>query len=114
MNLEYRFGRKIFYLGFAAGGLVNSDGGSFLYVGNYADIRYKNYIATPLLSVGRYNKGAGPDLGGVLQFRSSVTLAYELQDGSRVGVRVAHISNARIRESNPGANEVLLTYGLRF
>lgn len=114
LNLEYQFGKKIFYIGFAAGGLVNSDGGSFVYLGNFADIRYKNYVATPLLSVGAYQKGAGPDLGGTLQFRSSITLAYELEDGSRVGVRVAHISNAGIHDKNPGANEVLLTYGYRF
>ncbi|MDH3414440.1 MAG: acyloxyacyl hydrolase [Gammaproteobacteria bacterium] len=113
-NLEYRFGKKISYLGFALGGLMNTNSGSFVYVGNYVDIGYKNYVITPLLSVGSYRKGAGPDLGGTLQFRSSITLAYELEDGSRVGVRVAHISNAGIHDENPGANEFLVTYGFPF
>ncbi len=113
-NVEYRFGKKISYIGFAVGGMVNSNSGSFVYLGNYADIRYKSYIATPLLSVGAYRKGAGPDLGGTLQFRSSITLAYQLEDGSRVGVRIAHISNAGIHEENPGANEFLITYGMSF
>lgn len=114
LNLEYRFGKKFFYLGFAAGGLANTDGGKFLYLGNYADIRYKKIVVTPLLSVGAYRKGSGPDLGGTLQFRSSVTLAYELDDGSRFGVRLAHISNAGIYDENPGANEVLITYAFPF
>jgi lipid A 3-O-deacylase len=113
-NLEYRFGKKISYIGFALGGLMTSNSGSFVYVGNYADFRYKHYIATPQLSVGAYRKGAGPDLGGTLQFRSSVTLAYQLEDGSRVGVRVAHISNAGIHDDNPGENEFLITYGFGF
>ncbi len=114
LNLEYRFGKKIAYLGFAVGGLVTSDSGSFVYVGNYADIRYKNYIATPMLSVGAYRKGAGPDLGGTLEFRSSITLAYEFEDGSRIGLRVAHVSNASIHDDNPGENEVLITCSFRF
>ncbi len=114
LNLEYHFGKKIYYLGFAIGGLVNSDGGSFVYLGNYADIRYKTYVVTPLVSVGAYRRGAGPDLGGTLQFRSSITLAYETKDSSRVGVRVAHTSNAGIYDENPGANEVLITYGSSF
>lgn len=114
LNIEYRFGKKISYLGFAVGGLVTSDSGSFVYVGNFADIRYKNYIATPLLSVGAYRKGAGPDLGGTLEFRSSITLAYEFEDGSRIGVRFAHTSNATIHDDNPGENEFLMTCSFRF
>lgn len=114
LNLEYQFGKKFFYLGFAVGGLANTDGGKFLYLGNYADIRFKKFVATPLLSVGAYRKGSGPDLGGTLQFRSSLTLAYELNNGSRFGVRIAHISNADIHDENPGANEVLITYAFPF
>jgi hypothetical protein len=114
LNLEYRFGKKISFLGFAVGGLVTSDSGGFVYVGNYADIRYKRIGATPMLSVGAYRKGAGLDLGGTLEFRSSITLAYELEDGSRFGVRVAHMSNASIYDDNPGENEILLTYDFSF
>ncbi len=113
-NLEYRFGKKFYYVGFALGGLANTEGGGFVYVGNHADIRYGKFVATPLLSVGAYSKGAGLDLGGTLQFRSSVTIAYEFQDGSRVGIRMAHISNAGIHDENPGVNELLLTFDFPF
>lgn len=114
VNVEYRFGRKFFYLGFVVGGLVNSDGGSFVYVGNYADIRYKRFVATPVLSLGAYEEGDGPDLGGTFEFRSSIALDYEIGKDSRVGVRVSHTSNAGIHEDNPGANELLLTYSFSF
>ena len=114
LNLEYRFGKKFFYLGFAVGGLANTDGGKFIYLGNYADIRYKRIIVTPMLSVGGYRRGSGPDLGGDLQFRSSVTVDYEFDNRSRLGVRLAHISNAGIEDENPGSNEILVTYAFPF
>lgn len=114
LNLEYRFGKKFFYLGFAIGGLANTDGGKFVYLGNYADIRYKRIIVTPLLSVGAYSRGSGPDLGGTLEFRSSVTVDYEFDNRSRLGVRLAHISNAGIHDENPGLNELLITYAFPF
>ncbi|MDX1529074.1 MAG: acyloxyacyl hydrolase [Gammaproteobacteria bacterium] len=114
LNLEYRFGRKFFYLGFALGGLANTDGGKFVYLGNYADIRYRRIIVTPLLSVGAYSRGSGPDLGGTLQFRSAVTVDYEFDNRSRLGVRLAHTSNASIHDENPGLNEILFTYAFPF
>ncbi|MDH3316794.1 MAG: acyloxyacyl hydrolase [Gammaproteobacteria bacterium] len=114
LNVEYRFGKKLFYLGLVTGVLVNSDSGGFVYVGNYVDIRYKKFIATPLLSVGAYSQGAGPDLGGTLEFRSSITFAYELEDKSRIGVGIAHISNASIHDENPGENEILVSYSFHF
>ncbi len=114
VNVEYLSGKKIYYLGMVTGGLVNSDSGGFVYVGSYADIRYKRFIATPVLSVGAYNQGASRDLGGTLQFRSSITLAYELEGKSRIGVRVAHTSNAGIHDENPGENEILATYSFYF
>lgn len=114
VNLEYRAGQKLFYLGPLFGVLVNADGGAFVYAGAYADLRYRRFILTPSLAAGAYEQGSGPDLGGTLQFRSSVTVAYELEHRSRIGVRVAHISNARLHSENPGENEVLLIYGFRF
>lgn len=114
LNLEYRWGKKIAYIGFTVGGLVNSDGGSFVYLGNYAEIKYKRFIATPVLSLGAYQQGAGPDLGGTFQFRSSLTLDYVIEEGSRIGVRVAHISNAGIHDENPGLNEFLVMYTFSF
>lgn len=107
---EYRSGKKLFFIGPAAGIMVNADGGVFGYGGIYADFKYRNWILTPLVSIGGYAQRGSKDLGGIFQFRSSITLAYQFDQGARLGVRLAHISNAHIYPNNPGENELLLTY----
>jgi hypothetical protein len=67
---------------------------------------------TPLLAIGGYGEGSSKDLGGVFQFRQSLDLAYRFANGHRLGIRVAHISNGSIHDSNPGEEELLLTYSL--
>lgn len=71
-------------------------------------------MATPFLGLGGYSEGDDTDLGGVFQFRASLNLAYQFHDGSRFGVRFAHISNAGIHDRNPGEEELLLTYSIPF
>ena len=109
-TVEYRFGRKVFVIGLALGMVANTDGGLYGYAGAYADLSYGRLYITPQLAMGGYGDGDGTDLGGVFQFRQSLDLAYRFANGQRLGVRVAHISNADIHESNPGEEEVLLTY----
>ncbi len=114
-NVEYRFGNKFYYLGLTLGAAASVDGSAIFYLGNYADIRFgRHYFLTPVLSVGAYRTGGGKDLGGTLQFRSAVTLAYEMKDKSRIGVRFAHTSNADLHDENPGMNEFFLTYSFHF
>ena len=62
--------------------------------------------------MGAYHQGNSRDLGGVFQFREMVDLAYRFDNGQRLGVRVAHISNAHIHEYNPGEEEYYLTYAI--
>jgi hypothetical protein len=109
-TVEYRFGRKVFVVGFALGLMANTDGGLFGYVGVYGDLSYKKFYLTPQLAMGGYGQGSSTDLGGVFQFRESLDLAYRFDNGHRLGIRVAHISNAYIHEINPGEEELLLTY----
>ncbi|KAA9009072.1 acyloxyacyl hydrolase [Histidinibacterium aquaticum] len=61
------------------------------------------------LMPGFYAPGDGPDIGGNLQFRSSLGVSYEFLNEARVGVYYDHRSNAGIQDDNPG----LETYGLR-
>ena len=111
-TIEYRFGRKVFVIGPALGLLANTGGGLFGYVGVYGDLSYRNFYVTPLLAIGGYGEGSSKDLGGVFQFRQSLDLAYRFANRHRLGIRVAHISNASIHNSNPGEEELLLTYSL--
>lgn len=113
-RLELRFGNKFLFVGPAAGILGTSDGGIYGYGGFYADIRFKNFVLTPLLAIGGYRKGSGKDLGGVFEFRESITFAYQFDGGSRLGLQVAHMSNASIYDRNPGQQDVFVTYAVPF
>jgi hypothetical protein len=109
-TVEYRFGRKVFVVGLALGVMANTEGGLFGYVGAYTDLSYKKLYVTPQLAMGGYDEGGGQDLGGVFQFRQSIDLAYRFDNGQRLGIRAAHISNASIHNSNPGEEELVLIY----
>lgn len=109
-TVEYRFGRKLFMIGPALGVLANTDGGLYGYAGAYVDLSYGSFYVTPEAGLGGYREGDGPDLGGVFQFRLSLDLAWRADNGHRLGVRVAHISNADIHVMNPGEEELLLIY----
>lgn len=109
-TVEYRFGRKLFVVGLTLGVMANTEGGGFGYTGIYSDLSYKNIYLTPQLAFGGYHEGDSKDLGEVFQFRMSLDLAYRFANGQRLGLRGAHISNAGIHVSNPGEEEILLTY----
>lgn len=109
-TIEYRFGRKVFVVGLSLGLVANTNGGLYGYVGAYADLSYGKFYFTPQLAMGGYGEGNSSDLGGVFQFRESIDLAYRFDNGHRLGVRAAHISNADIHPHNPGEEEILLTY----
>jgi lipid A 3-O-deacylase len=109
-TVEYRFGRKVFVIGPALGVMANTEGGLFGYIGAYGDLSYRKLYVTPQLAMGGYREGSSKDLGGVFQFRQSLDLAYRFDNGQRLGIRVAHISNASIHPINPGEEELLLIY----
>ena len=111
-TFEYRFGRKLLFIGPALGAMVNAEGGLFGYFGLYFDLSAGPVYFTGQLAAGGYHEGDSRDMGGVFQFRQSIDLAYRFDNGHRLGVRVAHISNADIHDRNPGAEEYYLTYGV--
>jgi hypothetical protein len=111
-TIEYRLGRKLLFVGPALGGLANVEGGAFGYFGLYFDLSAGPVYFTGLLGVGAWHEGNSRDLGGVFQFREQIDLAWRFDNGHRLGARVAHISNADIHDTNPGAEEYYLTYTL--
>jgi hypothetical protein len=111
-RIEFRYGQKFLHIGPAVGVLANNKGGAFGYGGIYSDIKYGDFVVTPLGAIGGYHRGGSEDLGGTFQFRLSLNVAYELSGQSRLGVQFAHISNAGIQSRNPGDNEVLATYAI--
>lgn len=111
-SLEYRFGRKLWVIGPALGVLANADGGVYGYLGLYLDLGIGSVRITPMLAAGGYHEGSSEDLGGVFQFRQSLAMAWQFENGHRLGLKLAHISNANINGENPGSEDLLLTYAL--
>ncbi len=113
-KVEVRIGKKLFFVGPALGIVANTDGGLMGYGGIYVDLSYRRVVLTTVLSLGGYHQGDSVDLGGIFQFREEFTLSYQFDNGSRLGVVWAHISNAGTHDNNPGENEVLVTYAIPF
>ncbi len=113
-RVELRLGEKLYFIGPAVGLMANTDGGVFGYVGMYADLTYGDIVITPFAGPGGYAEGGSKDLGGVFQFRTGVTVAYAFAGGSRLGIHLGHLSHAGINGSNPGEEDVFITYALPF
>ncbi len=61
---------------------------------------------------GFFQANGGPDLGGNFQIQSFVEGHYRLSNRDRISVRLGHISNASVRETNPGAEILTLQYSV--
>jgi len=113
-QLEGRFGRKFLGIGPLVGALSNSDGGVIAYAGIYLDLALGRFVLSPQTGFGAYEKGSSKDLGGTFEFISGLGLSYQFENRSRLGVRYEHISNANLHDANPGADILLLNYGIPF
>lgn len=111
INVEYQSASKLFGIGAAWGLMANTRGGFMGYTGFYSDIAWDRWVLTPVLGFGGYDAGKnGKDLGSTFEFRLELGLAYQFANGGRLGVKIAHISNAYIVNQDPGENEALVTY----
>jgi lipid A 3-O-deacylase len=114
LDLEFRYGRKLFHVGPALGVIADARGGGMVYVGFYGDIPLGPIIVTPLAGLGVWRRGDrdDEDLGGWFEYRLSLEASYQFANRSRLGLRIGHISNADLHRRNPGENDLMLTYGL--
>lgn len=113
-QVEFRFGKKLLYVGPLAGVYANFDGGVFGYAGLYLDLALGPFVLSPQTSIAAYEQGDSKDLGGTFQFMSGLGLSWEFADHSRLGLRYQHISNANLHDKNPGGDILLLNYGIAF
>jgi len=113
-KIELRAGKKIAFVGPAVGLFITNEGFSYGYAGIYADLRYGRFLLTPLVAAGICHEGDGIDLGGPIEFRESLEIAYRVDERWLVGLSLAHISNGQVYEHNPGQNDILLTIAVGF
>ncbi len=116
LGVEYRFaGLKIpklpasIALKPAVGAAGTKDGNAWVYGGLRLDLKLGGWVVTPQFAVSLYEDGGGRDLGGVLEFRSGLEVAYDFGKGPRVGLLFYHLSNADFYDFNPGSNSLVLT-----
>ncbi len=91
----------------------NTDGALYVFGGFAYDWKVTNNIyIIPSLAAGLYGEGDSKDLGGAIEFRSSIELAYRFDNGMRLGAQLQHLSNASIYDKNPGTEMLTLNYTL--
>ena len=110
-NAEYQSGFRFYGIGYVLGLLANTDGGVDGYGGLYANLALTpHWILTPKTAVSGYSPGSSKKMGSTFLFRLELGLTYQMDNGGRLGLKIAHLSNADIYPRNPGENELLITY----
>jgi len=66
----------------------------------------RRWRLTPGFAAGVYDRNGDIDLGGPIEFRSSLDVSCAVGNGMRIGVTIYHVSNARLYDRNPGINAV--------
>lgn len=112
-RLEYRHNNIWKSLYPSLGVMVNTDDAVYgVFSLNYDFYLHEHIVLTPYTGVGVYEENDSKDLGGPIEFRSGVELAYEADNGTRLGVNFSHMSNASIYEDNPGAEELVFNVSI--
>lgn len=113
-RLEWQGPRAWWILSPLVGFMATGDGAVFGYAGVSTDVWLTPKLAlVPSVAAGVYDDGSdGKDLGHTAEFRSQLELRYNLDWGGRIGVAFSHMSNAGLDDDNPGANSLMLTYGV--
>lgn len=93
---------------------ATTDGSVYGYAGlNWdAELVKDELYLIPSFAAGLYHKGDGKELGGAIEFRSGIELAYQFSNEHRLGAQFNHISNASIYKHNPGSEAALVTYSI--
>ena len=115
VGAEYRFSPVEYGIRPMVGFFATTDSSLYGYAGLHWDIELiaNQLYLSPNFAAGAYTAGDdGKRLGGTIEFRSGIELAYQMPNQHRVGVAFNHLSNASIYNRNPGVEMLLLTYSI--
>ncbi len=112
-DAQFRLNTQLWIFRPQVGLFVTSDAGFYAHAGIYTDVHLgDSVVLSPSLSVGGFHEGEGKDLGGVVEIRSAIELAYKFENKARLGLQFGHLSNASIYDSNPGEEFLILNYSI--
>ncbi len=112
-RLEYRHQNIWRNLYPSLGLMVNTDEAIYgVFSLNYEIDLSHNFYLTPFTGVGVYEENDSKDLGGPIEFRSGLEVAYQGDNGYRVGLNFSHMSNASIYEDNPGEESLVVNVSI--
>jgi hypothetical protein len=95
----------------AAGVMAGAQGSLYVYGGFRFELPLdERWTFSPGWAAGLYHRSPVFDLGGPVEFRTSLELDYRLSGGSRVGFCLYHLSNAGFFTRNPGSESLVVTY----
>jgi lipid A 3-O-deacylase len=110
LGLGYRFGDGPWALRPFLAATVTSKGALYGWAGISYDLHLGPVTLSPSFGPGLYRAGDGIDLGYPLEFRSELEVGCRLGRRSRIGVSLAHMSNAGLGDINPGTETLTLYY----
>lgn len=85
----------------------------FLYIDLRRDFWLTDrWIAIPSFGLGAFDDSEEIQLGGKLEFRVGIEIAYRFHRQYRVGVAIFHFSNAGLSDSNPGTEALVLSLSI--
>jgi len=95
-----------------AGAFVNTDTKACLFAGITIPIQVKKRLFFRIsFAPGLYTAtNEKKDLGFLLEFRTTLKLAWVLPNEGRLGIQFSHISNADIGDKNPGSETLVISY----
>ena len=112
-EVQARFQKRIWLFKPQVGAFATTKSGFYVYAGGSMDLFFgRRCVVSPGFSIGMYGKGDGKKLGGILEFRSSLEIAYRLNNRGRVGIQIGHLSNASLYDENPGTEFAILNYSI--
>jgi lipid A 3-O-deacylase len=114
LDLGYRPGLTLPWgVRLQVGGVVTTEGSAYGYGGLVRPLPIvSGLVVTPTLGAGAYHRGHGVDLGSVLEFRSGISLGWEVARGQRISVHLYHLSNAGLGNRNPGVEALGITWSM--
>ena len=112
-DLQLRPGWRLWNFGVFAGGMYTTKNAFMGYAGFTYDFHVTdNILILPDVAVGFYQHGDDKNLGNTAEFRSGIGVAYEFDNGWRLGADIHHISNAGMSKRNPGVEIAALTLAI--